>query len=183
MYIGEKIKTIRKSKHMSLTDLSSASGIQMATLSRIEHKKMVGTLESHIMIAKALGVDVTELYAEISQSSYPTEVTSPKDNADVFTHSEKSSYEILTKNVLQKKMMPTLIQIEPDGRTNKEENAKGNEKFIYVLDGTIQAIIGSSTHTLPKHHSIYFDSSIPHVFENNGKTKAKVLSIATPVSL
>jgi len=61
MYIGEKLHAIRKAKRISLTELSEKSGVQMATLSRIENKKMVGTLESHMQIAKVLGIDVTEL--------------------------------------------------------------------------------------------------------------------------
>ena len=48
MYIGEKLHAIRKAKRISLTELSEKSGVQMATLSRIENKKMVGTLESHM---------------------------------------------------------------------------------------------------------------------------------------
>ncbi len=183
MYIGDKIKSIRKSKRMSLTELSTLSGVQMATLSRIEHKKMVGTLESHMQIAKALDVDVTHLYQDIDRPTNIVDVSSPTEQTDVFTHSNKSSYEILTRNVLQKKMMPTLIQIEPGGRTNKEENNKGAEKFVYVVEGNIQAVIGTNTHPLPRHHTIYFESSQPHYFENKGKVKAKILCIATPVSL
>src|ERR1700733_13596313 len=101
MYIGEKLEAIRKAKRISVTELSEKSGVQMATLSRIENKKMVGTLESHIQIAKALGVDVTELYKDIHKQTAIIEVGENK-NSDIFTHSEDSSYEILTKNVLNK---------------------------------------------------------------------------------
>src|SRR5882757_9175179 len=69
MFIGSKMLALRKAKRMSLTELSQTSGVQLATLSRIENMKMVGTLESHIQIAKALGVDVTELYKDITRES------------------------------------------------------------------------------------------------------------------
>ena len=39
MYIGEKLHAIRKAKRISLTELSEKSGVQMATLSRIENQK------------------------------------------------------------------------------------------------------------------------------------------------
>jgi transcriptional regulator with XRE-family HTH domain len=183
MYIGNKLHAIRKSKKMSLTELSQQSGVQLATLSRIENMKMVGTLESHINIAKALGVDVTELYKDIDKESAIIEYSNPQTRTDVFTHSEHSSYEILTKNVLQKKMMPILIRIDPHGKTNQEQNQPGSEKFVFVLEGTVEANINEQKFTLNKHNTLYFNSSLTHNFINIGKSTAKVLCLGTPVSL
>ena len=44
MFIGTKIKDLRKTQKMTLTELSQKSGVQLATLSRIEHMKMVKRL-------------------------------------------------------------------------------------------------------------------------------------------
>ncbi len=182
MYIGDKIKSLRKAHHLTLTRLSTLSGVQLATLSRIEHKKMIGTVESHMKIAKALNIDVTELYKDVGQKNLTADMTTAdKDHA--VTRHKKSSFEILTQNALQKKMIPILIHIEPGGKTNKGNHARGSEKFIYVLAGAIEAVVGVSAHTLAKRHSMYFDGSIPHYLKNNGKIKAQVLSITTPVAL
>lgn len=183
MFIGAKLEALRKSKKMSLTELSQKSGVQLATLSRIENMKMVGTLESHINIAKALGIDVTELYRDIDKQPTVVDFTDAQTRTDIFTHSEHSSYEILTKNVLQKKMMPVLIRIDPRGKTNMEQSSIGTEKFIFVLDGTIEASINGQKFTLSKNNTLYFDASLPHSFTNIGKAAAKVLCIGTPVSL
>ncbi len=182
MYIGNTLNAIRKAKKMSLTELSEKSGVQMATLSRIENMKMVGTLESHINIAKALEIDVTELYKNIDKQTAAIEF-SDQTRTDVFTHSDQSSYEILTKNVLHKKMMPILIRIEPQGKTNMEQNKNGSEKFIFILDGSIEAQISDQTFNLTKSNTLYFDASLPHTFINTGKAIAKILCIGTPVSL
>ena len=183
MYIGEKLEVLRKTKKMSLTELSQKSGVQLATLSRIENMKMVGTLESHINIAKALGIDVTELYRGIDKQAAVVEFGDAQGRTEVFTHNEHSSYEILTKNVLQKKMMPTLIRIDPHGKTNSEQNQPGTEKFIFVLEGAVEANINGQKFALNKNNTLYFDASLPHVFINAGKATAKVLCIGTPVSL
>jgi transcriptional regulator with XRE-family HTH domain len=183
MFIGKKLEALRKSQKISLTELAQKSGIQLATLSRIENMKMVGTLESHMHIAKALGVDVTELYKDIDKPSAAVEVSDARSRTDVFAHSEHSSYEILTKNVLHKKMMPVLIRIEANGKTNTEQNKAGAEKFIFVLEGNIEADINGQKFKLGKNSTLYFDASHPHILMNTGKTTAKVLSIGTPVSL
>jgi transcriptional regulator with XRE-family HTH domain len=182
MYIGEKMHVIRKAKRISLTELSEKSGVQMATLSRIENKKMVGTLESHIQIAKALGIDVTELYKGLSHQNAIIDLGHDK-NMDVFTHSDEASFEILTKNIMNKKMMPTLVRIEEGGKTNKEQNSMGAEKFIFVLDGHVEININNQAYNLHKFNTLYFDASLPHHFRNIGKGAVKLICIGTPVSL
>jgi len=182
MYIGEMLHAIRKAKRISLTELSEKSGVQMATLSRIENQKMVGTLESHIQIAKALGIDVTELYKGLSQKNAIIDFGQDK-NTDVFTHSDEASFQILTKNIMNKKMMPTLVRIEEGGKTNKEQSPGGAEKFIFVLDGHVEININSQLFTLHKNNTLYFDASLPHFYRNTGKGVIRLISVVTPVSL
>ncbi len=154
----------------------------MATLSRIENKKMVGTLESHMQIAKALGIDVTELYKGLSHQNAIIDFGRDK-NTDVFTHSDKASFEILTKNIMNKKMMPTLVRIEEGGKTSKEQNQGGAEKFIFVLDGHVEININTQVFILHRFNTLYFDASLPHYFRNTGKGAVKLICVGTPVSL
>lgn len=182
MYIGEKLHALRKIKRISLTELSEKSSVQMATLSRIENKKMVGTLESHMQIAKALGIDITELYQGLSHGNALIDA-GPDKNTDMFTHSDEASFEILTKNIMNKRMMPTLIHIEKDGKTNKEQNQGGSEKFIFVLEGNVEVSINNQTFNLHKSNTLYFDAALPHFYRNTGKGAAKLICIGTPVSL
>ena len=183
MYIGKRLKELRKTQGMSLSDLAEKSGVQIATLSRIEHLKMTGTLESHMSIAKALGIDITHLYVDIIKDEDKVDFKGSKSATDVFVHSDKSSYEILTSKVLSKKMMPILLKIEPSGRTNKEQSQIGTEKFVFVTEGKIEVIIDGETYTLSKNNTLYFDASLEHCFINIGKSTAKMLCVATPVAL
>ena len=183
MYIGKRVQELRKVRGMSLTELAEKSGVQIASLSRIENMKMTGTLESHMKIAQALGVDVTQLYTAIIKEEDKARVHTPKSLSDVFVHSDKSSYEILTSNVLGKRMMPILLKIEPEGRTNMEQNPPGSEKFIFVLEGKIEVQVGDKTYSLSRYNTLYFDASLEHKFVNAGKTTAKVICVGTPVAL
>lgn len=183
MLIGEIIRQIRKSKKITLSELSQKSGVQLATLSRMENKKMTGTLASHMSIAKALELNIVDLYRDLDKPKTEADLGGPQKAMDVFTHNEASSYEILTKNLLNKKMMPVLIHIREGGKTTREQNAIGSEKFTFVLDGKVEVRLGEKSFSLGKHHTLYFDSSLPHYFVNVGKTAAKVLCVGTPVAL
>ncbi len=183
MLIGDKLHEIRKTKKITLTELAKKSGVQLATLSRIENKKMTGTLESHMAIAKALGIDVVELYSSVIREQKQIEISKGTAGTEVFTHSDKSSFEILTKNVLSKHMMPTLIRIEESGSTQQEQEAPGCEKFLFVLEGAVEAVIDKKPFHLSKNNTLYFDASLPHLFKNTGRGIAKLLCVATPVTL
>jgi len=183
MLIGRHIKQLRKSKKMTLVELSSNSGVQVATLSRIENEKMVGTLESHMSIAKALGIDVTALYKKTTQAPETIDVETPGSLTDQFKHSDKAGYEILTKNVLNKKMMPVLIRLDPGGETPVEQGVAGSEKFVFVLEGKIEVKLDDQTYILEKAHTLYFNASLPHRMRNTGEKTARVLCVGTPVTL
>ncbi|MEI8011784.1 MAG: XRE family transcriptional regulator [Candidatus Omnitrophota bacterium] len=180
--IGAHIRQIRKIRKISLTELSSASHVQIATLSRIENGKMIGTLESHLNIAKALGVNLIELYegienpilSEIKQEN-PAETLAPAN--------DKISCEILSRQATSNKMLPLLIKMNPHSVTPPEQGKPGAERFIYVLEGSVTIKIKDQSVKLDKNASLYFNASGTHTFENPGATPAKLLSVMTPVSL
>ena len=184
MFLGKIIKKLRKQKKMTLVELSRQSGVQIATLSRMENSKMTGTLESHMNIAKALGIDLTDLYREVKTAAAPApQPVTETSQVETFSYNEKASYEILTSRMLSKKMMPVVLRIEKDGRTNPEHNPAGSEKFIFVLEGNINVHIEGKAYPLSTNNTLYFDASVKHYFENTGAETAKVIVVTTPVAL
>ena len=183
MNIGEIIHSIRNERKLTLAELSSKSGVALATLSRIENDKMTGTLESHMQIASALGVSLPELYRNIAIPKKDVELQTKKDRTDVFLYSNRSTSEMLVSNVMNKKMMPLLMKISAGAVSHKEETKPDVEKFIYILDGNVEAYIGEEKHALTKGDTLYFESSLPHYFKNIGKTEAHLIIITTPPTL
>jgi transcriptional regulator with XRE-family HTH domain len=183
MKIGDKIRALRQEKKMSLSQLSEQSGVALATLSRIEHKKMVGTLESHLKIAKALGINISLLYSEAAAE--PKKSAQPIQNTerDVFVHNDKSAFEILTNQIFAKKMMPVLMKLEAGGNTAREQAGVPTEKFVYVLEGAVDLDINNIKYSLKKGESLYFDGALPHYFKNSGKAQSRLLCVTTPPTL
>lgn len=183
MYIGQIVKQMRIKAKLTLAELAKQSGVQIATLSRIENMKMVGTLDSHMRIAKVLGVEVADLYSDIIKEEKRVDVQKATYLPDVFIRSDRFSYEILTKNVLSKRLMPILLKIETGGQTAQEQDPAGTEKFVYVLEGSVQLVIGEENVLLSHSNTAYFPSNQKYFFINKGKRTAKVLCVSTPVNL
>ena len=66
--IGEALRSIRKRNRMTLLVMSALSGVQSATLSRMENNKTMGRLNHYIAIANALGLSLSELFAEMERN-------------------------------------------------------------------------------------------------------------------
>ena len=65
--LGQRIRTLRKAKGLTLVEISEKTGVAQATLSRIETGTMVGTVECHEKIAETLGIGLAELYSGVDK--------------------------------------------------------------------------------------------------------------------
>ncbi len=181
--IGARLRMLRKSQKITLVELSEATGVDIATISRIETGRMTGTLECHIKLATCLGAKITDVYAGIEEDRTKDAVTvqSIAARSDVYVHDTgRSSMTLLTSDILSKKIMPVMITIEARGRTNAEEAKVGTEKFLYVLEGQVEVVLGDRTYQLKKSSTLYCDASVAHYLHNTGDKQAKVLSVVTP---
>jgi quercetin dioxygenase-like cupin family protein/DNA-binding Xre family transcriptional regulator len=183
MNVGEIIHRLRKERKMTLLELSKLSGVALATLSRMENGKMTGTLDSHMSICRSLGVSLPDFYRDLEASMKTVDVQAAKSRTEVFIHDKKAASEMLAPNVLNKKMMPTMVRIQKGGVTHREETRPGIEKFAYVLEGRLEASIGDEKFSLGKGDTLYFDSSAPHYFKNTGAGDARMICVVTPPAL
>jgi len=180
MKIGKRLRELRKEKHMTLEELSVKSGVALATLSRMENDKMTGTITAHTSICKSLGVSITDLYRELENDSKTVESLQQKERTEHFIHAKKASYELLVPKPHGKKIMPLMLRIGPGGETQREKNGTGVEKFLYMISGTIDAVVGDRKYTLRKGDSLYFDASLPHSIKNVSKAGAEAICVVTP---
>lgn len=180
MQLGETINKIRKEHKMTLVELADKSGVALATLSRMENNKMTGTLESHMKICEALDISLPDFYKNLYPPKKAVDYQKEKSRTDVFIHDKKSSEEMLASKILNKKMMPVLIKIAKGGKTRKEETKSGIEKFIYILEGKIEANIGEEKYALSRNDSLYFESNVPHYLRNIGSDESRLICVISP---
>lgn len=183
MLIGEKLKNLRKSRELTLEDISRKSGVGKATLSRIENNITAGTLRTHMRICEALNINLRDLYEGIDAGREEITAMGVSQDAEMFSYDEKTKSIILTKNAQKKNMLPQLLILEPGGQTHIEQNIIGTEKFIFCTDGQVQIDIDNKPYELKNGTSLYFNSQLAHRFINIGKKTAKCIVVTSPVAL
>lgn len=177
--IGGKLRALRRNRRMRLKDLSKVSGLSMATISRIETGHIIGTIKAHKAVAKAFNMGLADFYLGLED-----EIDRPKqekqDEPTVYSHNKKVSHNILTGSLLNKKMMAQKISIAPGASTAQEKASPDSEKFIYILEGAVEAAIGDNKYNLKKFDALHFNSNTPHSFKNISKQNAEIFCALTP---
>ena len=186
--VGEKIKSLRDTKQISITELAERTGLAEEQIERIENNVDIPSLAPLIKIARALGVrlgtfldDQDELGAVISRKQDNTQNTiSFSNNAmNARTHMR---YRSLSKSKADRNMEPFIIDIEATDETSYEVSSHEGEEFIYVMEGAVEIAYGKINHIIEAGDSIYYDSIVPHHVHGFKGQAAKILAVVyTPI--
>lgn len=178
--LGNRIRTVRKAKKITLVELSKQTGIAQATLSRIETGRMTGTVDSHRKIAEALGLGLAELYAPLDRR-YEEIVHAKKETPRKVVHQGRGcQMELLTQEVTKKKITPLLLTLSGNSKTATEHNERGVEKFVWVLDGELEVSVEKENYPMKSGETLYFDASFPHRLSNPRAKTAKAFVAVSP---
>lgn len=186
--VGEKIKSLRKTKEISIAELAERTGLAEEQINRIENNVDIPSLAPLIKIARALGVrlgtfldDQDEMGAVVYHKDEETKETiSFSNNAmDTRTHMR---YLSLAKSKSDRHMEPFIVDIEATNNTEYSLSSHEGEEFIYVMEGVIEVNHGKKNHIIKAGDTIYYDSIVPHHVHGYNGQAAKILAVVyTPI--
>lgn len=186
-FVGEKIKSLRQTKDISVTELAERSGLAEEQIKRIENNVDLPSLAPLIKIARALGVrlgtfldDQTEQGAVICRKEETEDTISFSNNAmDLRTHMR---YHSLAKSKSDRHMEPFIVDVEPTEEINFSLSSHEGEEFIYVMEGAIEVCHGKQCHIIQAGDSVFYDSIVPHHVHGYQGQAAKILAVIyTPI--
>ena len=186
--VGEKIKSIRETKQISVSELAERTGLAEEQINRIENNVDIPSLAPLIKIARALGVrlgtfldDQDEVGAVVCRKEELKNSTiSFSNNAmNARTHMQ---YHSLSNSKADRHMEPFIIDIATTEETNYELSSHEGEEFIFVMEGAVEIAYGKKTHVIEAGDSIYYDSIVPHHVHGYKGQAAKILAVVyTPI--
>jgi len=186
--VGEKIKTLREAKQISLADLVERTGLAYEQIERIENNVDIPSLAPLIKIARALGVRLgTFLDDQDGNGAVVCRKEEHSDNTISFSNNAMTArthmqYHSLSAAKSDRHMEPFIIDIEVTENTDYELSSHEGEEFIYVMDGAVEISYGKKNHVIEAGDSIYYDSIVPHHVHGFKGQAAKILAVVyTPV--
>lgn len=176
--VGEKIRSLRKSKNLSIAQLSVITGLSTGLISEIERDRVVPSITAMLKVVNALEVTMGYFFDE--EKDKPTILK--KDERRIIVTNDKSRfYELLAPTVNRK---IEFILIKLNGCNHKMDDAisHNGEECGYVIKGSMVAIIEGEKYILHEGDSIYFDSTKPHIYENYDDNECISIWAMTPPS-
>lgn len=176
--IGDRIKSLRKDKGLSVEDLSGMTGFTPELLSKIESQEVLPQLGTVMKLSKALDAAMGGLLS--GEGDKPYAITRMGDRQTVSRSTTKAgqqqlyAYKGLAAGVKGRHMEPLIVQLQES--TQKETSQHSGEEFIYVLQGTVVLEIGSERHELEPGDSAYYASGSPHWLTAK-EDKATILAV------
>jgi len=170
--IGGKIKTIRKNKNISLTQIANETGYRVEFLEKIENGDLTPPVGVILQISRALDIESALLLRDQSNTA------NVNDRAHAYAKRTKNyAYTTLTPGAENKHLKAFRITLEP----NQDHSGVGyqheGEEFNYVLNGIIEVWVGEHVNTLKPGESLHFNSGIKHKLKNISDQQAELLVV------
>ena len=182
--IGEKIKSVREMKNISIEEVAERSGLNEEQIKRIEGNEDFPSLAPLIKIARVLGVrlgtfldDQQELGPVICRKKSVDDDAGIGFTNNAVTKHKYMSYHSLSQDKSGRHMEPFIIEIEPAKDADFTFSTHEGEEFIYVIEGSIEINYGKDTYNLNEGDSIYYDSIVAHHVHAFDKEGAKILAV------
>jgi len=176
---------------MTLEQLSGRSNVSKSQLSQIERNVSTPTVTKMQDLARALDVNFSELFKDdegaIDESSQKG-IKIKSNKMSVVRKGERKKlvmpwgawYEMLCPD-LKGKIEFIYIHYPVGAKSKSQYNHEGEECGI-VLEGTYKGTIGGEEIILEAGDSIYYDSTVPHVWEVVGDKEVRAIWAITPPS-
>jgi transcriptional regulator with XRE-family HTH domain len=180
--VGERIKSLRTRKQMSLDDVSRESGIPRSIIAGIEDLSVSPPLGNIISLAKIFKVSVGDVFGDSADAPFCIVRSNDRKTVSRFSPAGGKSggygYESLGHQKQNRQMEPFLVTLTPvEDPKLVEPNQHVGEEFLFVLEGQVDIKLSGHTEILNPGDSVYYDSNLPHVVSCHGNDPATILAV------
>ncbi|KTC39021.1 Cro/Cl family transcriptional regulator [Pseudomonas sp. ABAC61] len=179
--VGARLRSIRKAQKLTLKQLSERSGVALSTLSKMELAQVSVSYEKLAAAARALGVDIAQLFAPSAMASravQPTVVSTTIADAPGYS-TGNYDYHPMAGDFPGRSMTPMYARIFAREVQQFEDYIRHpGQEFALVLAGRvrIQFETGEQVSIGPQ-ETAYFNSSIGHIYLAEGAEDAEVMVV------
>lgn len=180
--VGGRLHDLRKSRRLTLQEVSRATGVSASAFSKIERNELSPTISTMQRIAQGLGIELVSLLADSDAgltAAGRRSVTRAGEGKPLKTFTCDNT--LLCADLKNKRVTPILTRVTARKPEDYRIWAKSDaEIFMMVLEGTL--IVHSRLYEpleLNKGDSLYYDANSEHVWTSAGDSDAMVLWILT----
>ena len=174
--LGERLKSLREERSLSLAELAEISGVSKAMIARVEKAQSSATAALLGRLCAGLGVRLSAVIAATDER-----------RERISRRGEQPTWRDPETGYVRRQISPrdaesgidiASIELPPGTKVPYEAwAANAYSQQLLMLDGTLDLLIGDERHKLRAGDCVDFDVARPNVFENRGRKPARYLVI------
>lgn len=179
--LGVRLRHARHVQGMRLKEVAERAGCSESLLSKIENGRANPSVQMLHRIARVLDANLNALFASPEDDDHVVarEGERPLIDTDQLRRGSGISLERLIPYATGHLLQGNLHNIEPGGESEGVIQHIG-EEVGYVVEGTLELMVGEKTYRLKTGDSFHFNSDQPHRYRNPGKTVTRVVWVNSP---
>ena len=180
--IGEKIKSLRTARNLTLKQLGEMTGLSTGFLSQMERGMSSIAIDTLEKIADVLNVTLSSFF-EDTEKHMNTDPVVHSFSQSITPVSPEIIQAVLSHDVMSFEILPRLFLLMPlanAGEESLEMYSHSGEEFIYVLEGIVTLLLGNKRYTLYPGDSVQIHSNEAHNWMNCTNKAARLLAINVP---
>ena len=174
--LGERLRTYRKKRELSLDALAALSGVSRASISKIELDQVAPSTKNLSKIAEALGSSFAEL---MSPEAAGELVILRSGDQPAMIDAKTGFKRTCIAPILPSRGIDWVMNELPPGVSTGTfvPHRIGVEEYIYVLSGKLEARLGDEVHMLCEGDALFFQAHKSHAFKAAGKGACRYMLI------
>jgi transcriptional regulator with XRE-family HTH domain len=175
--VGGQLRGARKARGFTLQVLSERSGIAVSTISKAERGEIALTYDKFAALAHALGIEFDALLGRARSAAGPMAPSFTAAGRQAIYETPMYEYGVIAGDRAGKRMVPTRGRIRARSLDDFPDFIRHpGEEFVFVLSGALALRFEDGrSFRLKAGDSLYFDSSVGHVYLSTGPRDADVL--------
>ena len=167
--IGERIKSARTEKGLSIEHVAERAGCSAEYLEWVEKGQAEPPVALLLRLARAIELDPGAFFKAGDTKTQRLEEASKR--------TEHYSYNTLTPPEADKHLMAFSVTIPPNTAHEGVGYQHDGEEFVYVISGQVDLTVGTESTTLAARESLRFNSALDHHLSNSGDQVAELLIV------
>jgi transcriptional regulator with XRE-family HTH domain len=170
--VGEKLRSFRKERGLSIRVLAERAGLSPNTISLIENNSASPTVTTLYSIANVLDIPLSAFFIEkepeeeVRLVSFLDRVRSVAPGIDV---------SVLPENFLDRRAHILHFVIEPGKSSGNDQMVHPGEELVICFRGELEYRVKNSIYKLSERDSLAFSADFPHSFHNRSQSETEFL--------
>lgn len=166
--VGNKVRSMRKEKGMTLAKLSEVTGLSPAIVSQIERGLANPSFTTLAQLAHGLNIPVGKFFIGHEQTKSPVVRRSERRNLKNVTRESvgAAEHELLTPE-FNGGIEAQWISTPPGHDTSATPFTHSGEEFCYIISGRKDVYLDGVCYSLNEGDSITYSAETPHWYKND----------------